>query len=385
MKKQKIALFHPWIKSRGGAEKVVLELANLKDFDVDIYTWVYEPEKTFEEFKQKKIRVIAPSFAKNFSRSYLLRGIFLPLCLFSKIPLEKYDKFLISTSGIGEFITFRNYKKGKTFAYVHTPLRDANKKIIKWNLKSKYSSFSFKKLVYLFFVKIYGIFEKVSWKKLDFIIFNSGLSLSRAEEKKLMNNRQKKYVVFPPVDLSRLEKLKTESGNSFVYVSRLNSPKRQDLLIKAWKKLSEKVKDYKLILVGNVENEKYYMKLLKLSENDPSIEIKTSVGNKELEEIIRKAKTGIFLGYQEDFGITPLEIIGAGKPLIAVDEGGYVDLIKNNNLFFKLRERTTEKEMVEEIYMEIGKFLKNSNKKIKKEKIILPDFKKEIGRILKNG
>ena len=27
MHKKKIALFHPWIKSRGGAEKVVLEIS----------------------------------------------------------------------------------------------------------------------------------------------------------------------------------------------------------------------------------------------------------------------------------------------------------------------------------------------------------------------
>jgi len=43
---------------------------------------------------------------------HILRGMFLPMSLFGKIPLEKYDKFLISTSGVGEFISFRNYKEG---------------------------------------------------------------------------------------------------------------------------------------------------------------------------------------------------------------------------------------------------------------------------------
>ena len=32
-KKLKIALFYPWIKSRGGAEKVLLEIMKIKDFD----------------------------------------------------------------------------------------------------------------------------------------------------------------------------------------------------------------------------------------------------------------------------------------------------------------------------------------------------------------
>ena len=39
-------------------------------------------------------------------------------------------------------------------------------------LKLKYKNF-FKKFVYLISVKIYNILEKLSWKKLDYVIFNS--------------------------------------------------------------------------------------------------------------------------------------------------------------------------------------------------------------------
>ena len=89
MEKQKrIALFNPWIKSKGGAERVVLEILKNKKYKVDIYTWVYDEEKTFEEFKKFKINIIAPKIAKKLSRYYLLRGLFFPLSLLPRIVLR---------------------------------------------------------------------------------------------------------------------------------------------------------------------------------------------------------------------------------------------------------------------------------------------------------
>jgi hypothetical protein len=59
-KKLKIALFYPWIKSKGGAEKVLLEIMKIKEFKFDLYTWVYDKKNSFEEFKDLKMIVIGP-------------------------------------------------------------------------------------------------------------------------------------------------------------------------------------------------------------------------------------------------------------------------------------------------------------------------------------
>ena len=379
-KNQRIALFHPWIKSRGGAERVVLELLEKSSHNFEVYTWAYDKENTFPEFEKYKINIIAPKFGKKLSRFHILRGLFFPISLFKKIPLEKYDKFLISTSGLAEFVTFRNYKKGKTYAYVHTPLREANKKIVKWNLENRYKKNFLQKQIYLASVKFYRIFEKRSWKKLDVIMFNSELSQSRAEEHSIVK-KQKKHVIHPPIDFSRFEGLKTKKGKAFVYISRLNPPKRQDVLIEAWKKFSEKNKGYKLILIGTPDNKKYYEKLRELSNKVESIEIKSNVSNKELENILANSMAGIFLGYQEDFGIVPIEILSAGKPLLAVDEGGYVKIIENHPLFHKIKEKHDRKEMVKEITKELNNFIKKKNKG-RKKKIKMKNFVKQIDEVL---
>lgn len=384
--KKKIALFHPWIKSRGGAERVILEILKNKRYDTDIYTWIYDKEKTFEEFKKFKIKIIAPKIARNISRFYLLRGLFLPISLFSKIPLEKYDIFLISTSGVAEFITFRNYKKGQTYAYIHTPLREANKKIIRWNLENRYKNNFLGKYIYLLSVKIYKIFEKKAWKKLDVVIFNSELSKFRALERNLLQ-KQKSHIIHPPIDFLRFKRLKTKKGNTFIYVSRLNPPKRQDLLIEAWSKFIDKNQKYKLILIGNKDDKKYFKKLKKLQKKTKNVEIKLDVSNKELEKILASSIAGLFLGYQEDFGIVPLEIIMADISLIAVDEGGYVQLIQNHPLFHKIKEKHDRKEMVREITKELENFVKGKRTNAQawssgRKKIKVKDFTKEIDKVL---
>ncbi len=382
MKKQKVALFHPWIKSRGGAERVILELLEKSKHDIEVYTWVYDKEKTFSEFGKYKVNLIAPGFGKKLARLHLLRGLFLPLTLLKKIPLEKYDKFLISTSGVAEFITFRNYKKGKTYAYIHTPLREANDKIIKWNLKNKYRRHPVKKMAYIASVFVYRALEKMTWKKLDVVVFNSELSLSRAIESNLPVKRNSR-IIYPPIDVSkfgRLDSKKTEK--LFVYYSRLNPPKRQDILIKAWNIFSEKYNGYKLIIIGTAENKQYYRRLLKLSKNNKDIRIMTDVSDKKLRELLGRSVAGIFLGYQEDFGMVPLEIVAAGKPLLAIDEGGYVKILNKNPNFYKIKEKHEEIAMVQEVAKSLESFIKKKRIVSWKRGIKTTDFVKELDTVL---
>jgi glycosyltransferase involved in cell wall biosynthesis len=370
---KKIALFHPWIKSKGGAEKVVLEILEKSKHKIDLYTWVYDKENTFEEFKNYEVKVIAPKFAQKLSRTNILRGLMFPLGFLSKIPLKEYDLFLISTSGLGEFISFRNRIKGKTLAYVHTPLRAANRKIVKWEMKRKNP---LSKIFYLGAVIFYRIFEKSSWKKLDVIIFNSKLSKQRAEESKILKSK-KNFVIYPPIEKTNIKNNK--KGNYFLYVSRINPPKRQLELLEAWKEFNKEFPKYRLILIGSEENKKY-SRCVKTRINElKNVELKSNLNKKELENLYSNCLAGLFLGYQEDFGIVPLEIVNYGKPLIAIDEGGFVGAIGN---FHKIKEKHDSGEMIKEIERALKEFVK-TKKKIKTEnKIKDKNFIKELDEVL---
>lgn len=382
-KKLRIAIFYPWIKSKGGSEKVLLEIMNLPEFNFDLYTWIYDEKNSFEEFKKHKINILGPRISKKLSKTKILRGMFLFLSFFSKIPLEKYDYFLIYTSGVGEFITFRNYKKGKTIAYVNTILRDAYPEIIEWNLKNRYKKFISKK-IYLLSVKLYNFFERIAWKRIDYPVFISEEGQQRAEIKGLLKNKKSK-VIYVPVNLKTFQELPEKKGEFFFYLSRLNNPKRQDLLIKAWKKFSKEYPNEKLIISGGLENQEYFNYIKKLSRSSKNIEIKAGLSNKEVLDLYEKSKAVLFVPFIEDFGIVPFEALAAGKPIIATDKGGYFDLIKNVPQYYPIKEESNEDVFVENIVKSLKEFMKSKKKpkKIDTPELSIQNFKKNIQDIFK--
>ncbi|MEK6833075.1 MAG: glycosyltransferase [Nanoarchaeota archaeon] len=380
-KKLKVALFYPWIKSRGGAEKVLLEIMKIKDFNFDLYTWVYDEKNSFKEFKDLKINVIGPKFFRKFSKMKILRGLFLPFSLFSKIPLEKYDYFFIYTSGTGEFITFRNYKKGKTIGYVNTILRDSYPEIVKWNMGKIYKNI-FSRIIYLTSVKIYRFFEKIAWKRIDFPIFISEEGFKRAKKQGLLKNKKAK-IIYVPVDLENFLKLPLNKGNFFLYISRFNPPKRQDVLVKAWIEFSKEYPNEKLVLSGGLENKKYFEYIKKLSKDTKSIEIKEGLDNEGILKLYEKSKAVLFVPFIEDFGIVPFEALAAGKPVIAVNRGGYVELMKNIPQYYPIKEEEDEELFVGNIVNSLKKFMQSKIKpvKINIKEISPQNFKKEIKEV----
>ncbi|MEM1534954.1 MAG: glycosyltransferase [Candidatus Pacearchaeota archaeon] len=359
----RIALFHPAITCKGGGERVILEFIKHTQHNVDLYTWVYEPKKTYEEFKNFKIHIINTPINKlSKSRSYFLRLVSLFLLpFFTKIPLEKYDVFIISTAGYTEFITFTNYKPKKTIAYVYTTLRTAaSKNLVKWNLKYRCKN-PLMKLIYLIKINFYRKLEKNAWKRIDVAIFDSKLTLQRAKERNLIKNK-KIYVVYPPISLGKIKTRKPE--NYFLYASRFSIHKRQDVLIDAWAKFVKEYPEYKLILAGFPSDNFEIIK--EKAKKTKNIEIETNIDDERLKELYSKALACFFLGFEEDFGIAPFEVLSAGKTLMAVDKGGYVDLIKKAPSVIWIKERCDAEKVVKEIYKALKKFIKNKDYYIRK-------------------
>jgi len=189
--------------------------------------------------------------------------------------------------------------------------------------------------------------------------------LERAKKRNLIKNK-KFSVVYPPTDINRTEKIKTQRKNYFLYPSRINPPKRQDLLIKAWKIFSKKHPNEKLIIAGNLENKKYYQELKRLSEGFKNIEIKTNLNNNDFLKLYEESKAVIFVPFMEDFGIVPFEALSLGKPLIAVDKGGYYDLVKKIPQYYPIKEVYSEDKMIIEINKTLENFMKS---RVKPKKI----------------
>ena len=142
----------------------------------------------------------------------------------------------------------------------------------------------------------------------------------------------------------------------------------------AYQTSTRKLENYLKIEYSDLfHNAGYSMEQLKkLQKKTKNVEIKLDVSNKELEKILASSIAGLFLGYQEDFGIVPLEILAANKPLIAVDEGGYIQLIQNHPLFHKIKEKHNKEEMInhQDVVSHYQTVVKDLNKSLDKDEQI---------------
>jgi len=316
----KIALYHPWIHLKGGGERVILEIAKRSRHDVTIFTHSFNQKNTYKEFKNVKVRVIRniPIIGEVF------RGLLFTLILsLTKLPLKKYDAFVVSTGGIAEFITIRNHSIPLA-AYVHTPLRPAHdKSIYEYKLKEKRG---LSKLFYKFSIRFYRKIEKEAWKRFNLVFCNSLNTASRLLKAKLVD-RKKIRILHPGADIEKFKPSKT-FDHYFFYPSRITYYKAQDFVIDAFSHFKEKYgTDFKLVIAGGVSNKdkvyyKYLLSKVKKSKYKNDIIIKTNVSEQEFLKLYRNCYAVLFAAFNEDWGIIPIEAMAAGKPIISVNEGG---------------------------------------------------------------
>ena len=313
-------IYHPWLKGRGGAEKVVLEYAKKSEHNVTIATLFYDKEATFEGFKDVDIEVIGSNKKPS---SFVDKGVRFGIgAMLRKLPLEEYDALIVSEAGIGSLITLRNHDL-PVLAYVHTPLRPALPEFKEQYRQEKHVAV---RPLYDFGINVYNILEDVGWGYINKVVANSQLTKERIRDKGLRLENEVE-VVNPGAD--KVEE-KGEYDKYFFYPSRFREYKRQDLAIQAFNKAD--LDDFKLILAGSGQEGPYLEKLREMAGEN--VEIRTDVPDKEWNELYQNAYSVLFLAEKEDWGIVPLEAGMHRKPVISVNEGSPKETVKDGETGF---------------------------------------------------
>ncbi len=138
-------------------------------------------------------------------------------------------------------------------------------------------------------------------------------------------------------DLHKKEKIILNVGRFF---PQLHS-KRQDIMVKIFARLlrdhKREVKDWKLVLIGNVEDKKFATRVKSLAKGLP-IEIKHEVSRKELIEYYQRSSiywhaTGYRVNEQqtpekvEHFGISTVEAMACGNVPVVMGKGGQLEVV----------------------------------------------------------
>lgn len=297
----RIALIHDGIICRGGAERVFLSF--IKAFpDADIFSTVYYKDNSFPEFSDYKINTTwYQRIAKD---EFAYRKLFFPLGAWAakSIDLTKYDLVLQSTTTGAKYAKYG--KDTVVISYCHQPFR------LLWNPNSYHQYKNAGKLKKLIFKILINHYKKVDFKsanRVNVFIANSKTTEDAIKKHYLRNSD---YIVNPPTGNSKKD-YKAKSKDYYLLVSRLEPYKKVDLAIEAFNSLNEK-----LIIVGK-GTQKDRLKAIA----NPNVEFREGVSDDDLDILYSHCKAFIF-PQREDYGITPLEAISAGKPVIAFGEGG---------------------------------------------------------------
>jgi glycosyltransferase involved in cell wall biosynthesis len=135
-------------------------------------------------------------------------------------------------------------------------------------------------------------------------------------------------VIYPPCDTQHFR----WRGQKKYYLSmgRLDPLKRIDLIIKAFLKMPDK---QLVITSGGTE----LQKLQKLANQAHNIHFTGWVDDTKLAKLVGESIATLYLAKDEDFGMSPLESMAAGKPVIGVAEGGLLETIIPNKTGFLLK------------------------------------------------
>lgn len=299
-----LAIVCDWLTSRGGAERVIIAMHELFP-SAPIFTALFRKE-SFPELERAKV---ITSWLQHVPLAKNHHQWFLPFypSIFEQFDLSGYDVVLSSSHACAKGVITK--PETLHIGYCHSPMRyvwDESHQYVR-----EYSMNPFMKFFGRNMLSKIRLWDRLAADRVDLFLTNS----------EHVKKRIKKYykrdadVIYPgiPVDSYHVS---SEIYDYFLAVGRLSPYKRFDLLISAFNELGLPLK-----IVGRGVDESRLKAMAK-----PNIEFLGFVSEEELHDLYAHSRAFLF-PQEEDFGITPLEAMASGRPVIAYRGGGALETI----------------------------------------------------------
>lgn len=378
----KIAILHEMFVKFGGAEKVVESF--LKIFpDADLFTLIYDENKMGKFFPKETIhqQVWSLPTQKRYNWTKKQRRC-LPLMARSveQLDFSEYDVVLCSSSGFAHGAITK--PETKYIVYYHSPARYL------WDWTNEYKKdIWFERGVKGYFLN--RLFLKLrEWD----IIASSRPDISIANSENTQKRITKYYrkeseILYPWVETERFANtiphpdplLKWEGEKKYyIIISALTEFKKIEVAIRAFNNMPEK----KLVIIGQWE----YRWTLEKKVTSENITFTGPQYWDGLVSLVQNSSGLVFPG-EEDFGIVPIEVMAAGKPVFAYRWWGLKETILEwvTGEFFddKTGNDFIEKFQVFDTNNEAKKYLPEECKK-QAEQFSLEVFEEKIKKLVYN-
>jgi glycosyltransferase involved in cell wall biosynthesis len=301
----RILILHDYLDNIGGGEKLMLTLA--RGIGADVATLDYNPRLAEAMgFGDVAVRSLGatPKLPPLKQVAASLRHRFADF-------RREYDYFILS----GNWSHYAGARHRPNLWYCYTPVRA---------FYSDYSrlraGFPFpKNVAFAAWAAAHSVFDRASVRGLDRVV---SISQTVKERVRRYYGRESE-IVYPGVDTGRFRY--GGNGDYWLSVNRLYPEKRVHLQAEAFGKMPEE----KLVVVGESlagDHSAPYAK--KLREEAPSnVKFLGTLREDELAGLYSRCRGFICTAVDEDFGMTPVEAMAAGKPVVATREGGYLETV----------------------------------------------------------
>jgi len=310
----RVALVHDWLTGYRGGEKVLHVFCELFP-DATLYTLFHARGSTHPDIERHRI---VPSWMNRIPNVHDHYRRLLPLFpgWIDRLDLSAYDLVISTSHCVAKGARVR---AGAThLCYCHTPMRYV------WDRFDDYFGSYPQPLKALigWEAKRLRSWDRRTADRPQRYLANSTFVRDRIL-RFYGTDPDRVEVLHPPVDLASFPEnvLGRARGDGYLVVSALVPYKRIDVAVEACARTGRP-----LVVAGTGPEEQ---RLREIAEREPDarVEFRGFVPDDELGELMATHRALLFPGV-EDFGITPVEAMACGLPVIARGEGGVLDTVR---------------------------------------------------------
>jgi glycosyltransferase involved in cell wall biosynthesis len=297
----KSALVHHWFIVPSGGEQVCEALCRILDRP-DFFTLVSDSKQLTPLLKQCRQTVSFLQRLPNSRRWYRLYALLYPLAV-EQFDLNPYDLVVSSDSSVVKGVITQ--PETCHVCYCHTPVRWA------WNMYQEYRGKGLYRLLFAPGMHYLRMYDYAASQRVDYFAANS-MNVKRRIWKYY---RRSAAVIHPPVDVERYS-ISSQPDDYYLFVGRLVGYKRADLAVAAFTENGRK-----LVVAGSGPQEKRLKAMA-----GKNVEFVGWRSNEELAGLYSRCRALIFPA-DEDFGMVPVEVQAAGRPVVALGRGGALETV----------------------------------------------------------